>query len=258
MGDGGGAEGRDVAGGRRLAVRRVTGTGTPRGAVLLLHGGAENGMRRPSRLSGPSWRMRPFVRALAREAGGSGLVLAEARYRHRGWNGDRADAARDAEEALEELEAFSGGVPVVLVGHSMGGRAALRVAGHERVTGVVALAPWCPPGEPVAQLAGRRLVFAHARADRVTTPGESLRMAAAARAAGAEVCRYVLPGGDHTMLRYAAVWHCLTARASCALLGLAPPPPEASAAFALPATSREGLELEARPGAAARYGRSGP
>ncbi|WP_225848496.1 alpha/beta hydrolase [Streptomyces sp. HPF1205] len=248
-----------MAGGRRLVVRRVTGTGTPRGAVLLLHGGAEYGMRRPSRLSGPSWRMRPFVRALAREpdggglvpaeAGGGGLVLAEARYRHRGWNGERADAARDAEEALAELDTFSGGVPVVLVGHSMGGRAALRVAGHERVTGVVALAPWCPPGEPVAQLAGRRLVFAHARADRVTAPEESLRMAVAARAAGAGVCRYLLPGGDHTMLRYAAVWHSLTARAACALLGLAPLPAEAAAAFALPAASPGGLELRA-PGAA--------
>jgi pimeloyl-ACP methyl ester carboxylesterase len=224
-------------------VRRVTGKGTPRGAVLLLHGGAEHGLRRPSRLNGPSWRMRPFVRALAREAGADRLLLAEARYRHRGWNGERADAARDAEAALDELDTRAGGVPVVLVGHSMGGRAALRVAGHARVTGVVALAPWCPPGEPAAQLAGRRLVFAHAAADRVTAAEESLRMAAEARAAGAEVCRYVLPGGDHTMIRHAALWHALTARTACALLGLQPLAAEVSSAFALPAGSADGLGL---------------
>ncbi|WP_438949092.1 LLM class flavin-dependent oxidoreductase, partial [Streptomyces harbinensis] len=40
------------------------------------------------------------------------------------------------------LAARLGPVPVVLVGHSMGGRAALRAAGHPAVTGVVALAPW--------------------------------------------------------------------------------------------------------------------
>lgn len=228
---------------RRLVVRRLP--ERPRGAVLFLHGGAEHGLRRPSRLNGPAWRMRPFLRELARSAQGRHLLLAEARYRHRGWNGDRADAALDAEEALTQLVRQAGGAPVVLVGHSMGGRAALRVAGAEGVTGVVALAPWCPPGEPVGQLAGRRLVFVHAQADRITSPGESLRMAVEARAAGAEVCRYVLPGGDHAMLRNAAVWHALTARAVSGLLGLAPLPPGATSAFDLPADSPDGLALAA-------------
>ena len=43
-------------------------------------------------------------------------------------------------------------MPVVVLGHSMGGRTACRVADHDLVRGVVALAPWLPPGESVADL----------------------------------------------------------------------------------------------------------
>jgi dienelactone hydrolase len=130
----------------------------------------------------------------------------------------------------------------------MGGRAALRAAGDPDVTGVVALAPWCPPGDPVTQLAGTRLIVVHARADRTTSSAESLRMSAAARAAGAQVCRYELAGGDHAMLRHAALWHTLTTRTVCALLGLAELPPEVASAFALPPTVPDGLALPATAG----------
>jgi predicted esterase len=215
----------------------------PEGAVLLLHGGAEKSVRRPSRLNLPARRMRPFAGAVR----GPGLVVAEVRYRHRGWNGERADAALDAAEALAALRHRTGGLPTVLVGHSMGARAALRVAGEPGVAGVVALAAWCPPQEPVEQLADRRLLFVHATADRVTSPQESLRMAVRARAAGAQVCRFELPGGDHAMLRHAGLWHALTAEAARGLLGLGPLPPEAVSAFALPAQSADGLALRAVP-----------
>jgi dienelactone hydrolase len=227
----------------RLAVRRLP----PRAAagVLLLHGGPEQGLRSPSRLNLAGWRMRPFLRTLARTTEGHPVALAEVRYRHRGWNGDRADAAHDAAGAVAELSRLTGGAPIVLVGHSMGGRAALRAAVDPGVTGVVALAAWCPPGEPVAGLRGTRLVFAHARTDRVTPAAESLRMAVDARAAGALVCRYELPDGDHGMLRDAGLWHTLTTGTVCALLGLAALPPEAASAFALPPDSPDGLALAA-------------
>jgi dienelactone hydrolase len=61
-----------------------------------------------------------------------------------------------------------GEVPVVLVGHSMGGRTACHVADHSVVAGVVALAPWLPPGESVDALTGKDLHAAHGRRDRIT------------------------------------------------------------------------------------------
>jgi dienelactone hydrolase len=125
----------------------------------------------------------------------------------------------------------------------MGARAALRTAGTPGVAGVVALASWCPPGEPVAHLRGARLLFVHAGRDRITSPRESLRMAGEARAAGAQVARYEIPGGDHAMLRRAALWHLLTADAVGGLLGYRPLPPGAADAFALPAGSADRLTL---------------
>ncbi|WP_329180046.1 alpha/beta fold hydrolase [Streptomyces sp. NBC_01477] len=218
----------------------------PEWAVLVLHGGTAHGMRRPSWLNLPARRMGPFIRAMRDPR----IAFAEARYRHRGWNGERADTAKDAAEALAALRERTGGVPTVLVGHSLGARAALRIAAEPGVVGVVALAAWCPPEDPVAQLAGSRLVFAHATADRITSPRDSLLTAARAREAGARVCRYEVPGGDHAMLRHAGLWHTLATAAVHGLLGLRPLPPEAASAFALPARSTDGLALKAVPRAA--------
>ncbi|MFD7315759.1 alpha/beta fold hydrolase [Streptomyces sp. NPDC059883] len=207
----------------------------PRAAVLVLHGGREEGVAPPARLSLPGARMWPFTRAVLRATDGYDVVVGRVRYRCRGWNGSRADAARDTRRALDELEPLVGPVPVVLVGHSMGGRAALAAAGHELVTGVVGLAPWCPPDEPVAQLAGTRTVLLHGDRDRVTDPRGSVELAARARTAGAEACAVLLPGGDHAMLRRARVWHTLATHSVTALLGMEPFPGPVRHAFPEPA-----------------------
>ena len=117
----------------------------------------------------------------------------------------------DVELALADVAARYGPVPVVLVGHSMGGRAALRAAGHRTVAGVVALAPWLPGTEPVEQLAGRDLVVLHGTRDLTTSPRASARyVARASRVARRTVCRRV-PWSGHGMLLRARSWHRLTA-----------------------------------------------
>jgi dienelactone hydrolase len=180
--------------------------------------------------------MRPYLRAVVRatagDTAGQNLVIGSVRYRHRGWNGIRGDAARDAERALAELRLLAGPVPVVLVGHSMGGRAALRAAGDDLVAGVVGLAPWCPPGEPVEHLRGRRLVLLHGDRDRMTDPRGSWEFAVRARAAGAASCHLTVPGGDHAMLRRAALWHTRTAQSVWGLLGYGPLPEAVAEALA--------------------------
>lgn len=203
----------------------------PRAAVLLLHGGRADGLEPPPVWNPPGARMRPFARAIARATDGHDVVLGQVRYRHRGWNGTRADAGQDALRALDELAFLTGPVPVVLVGHSMGGRAALHAAGHPLVEAVVGLAPWCPEGEPVEHLAGKRVVLVHGDRDRVTNPRDSWHLADRARAAGAESCALRMPGGDHAMLRGARTWHTLAARLVTGLLRLGPLPSTVADSF---------------------------
>ncbi|THA27562.1 alpha/beta fold hydrolase [Streptomyces sp. RKND-216] len=205
---------------------------SPQAAVLVLHGGRADGLDAPPPWNLPGARMRPYLRAVARATEGRDVVVGAVRYRYRGWNGVRGDAARDAERALEELRALAGPVPVVLVGHSMGGRAALRAAAHDLVTGVVGLAPWCPPGEPVDHLRGRRLVLLHGNRDRMTDPRGSWELAVRARVAGAESCHLTVVGGDHAMLRRAVLWHTRTAESVRGLLGYGPLPDVVARALA--------------------------
>ncbi|MFE9333256.1 alpha/beta hydrolase [Streptomyces sp. NPDC006925] len=201
----------------------------PQAAVLVLHGGRADGLEAPPPWNLPGARMRPFVRMIGRATAGQGVVLGTVRYRHRGWNGDRQDAARDARQALAELVDRVGELPVVLLGHSMGGRAALRVAGHPSVRGVVGLAPWCPPGEPVAHLAGSHVALVHGDRDRTTDPRASEEFVRRARAGGAEARMIPVPGGDHAMLRRPGFWHRLTTRLVTGLLDPTARPPRAAA-----------------------------
>ena len=184
----------------------------PRAAVLVLHGGQETSQRpaRPWQLA--ALRMGPVIRAVTAALPHQDVLIAQVRYRLRGWNGDRADPAHDTLRALDALAELTGPVPTVLLGHSMGGRAALHAAGHPLVTGVVALAPWWPPGEPVRQTAGRHIVALHGERDHVTSPTETAACVRRAREAGATRAGLaVIAGGDHGMLRRHGLWHHTTA-----------------------------------------------
>jgi pimeloyl-ACP methyl ester carboxylesterase len=113
-------------------------------------------------------------------------------------------------------------VPVVLVGHSMGGRAALRVAGRATVRGVVALAPWLPGAEPVEQLAGRDLVVLHGTRDLTTSPRASADFAARAAPLARRTACVQVPWSGHGMLARATLWHRLTAAFVAAIVDDAP------------------------------------
>jgi dienelactone hydrolase len=181
----------------------------PRAAVLVLHGGkAESGDPvHAGQLT--VRRMQPFARDLA--ALGDDLAVAQLRYRIRGWNGSGDDALADVAYALAAVDTTYGGVPVVVVGHSMGGRAALRSAGHATVRGVVALAPWLPGTEPVEQLAGRDVVVLHGTRDLTTSSQSSARFVARATPfARRAVCLHV-PWSGHGMVLRASTWQRLTA-----------------------------------------------
>jgi dienelactone hydrolase len=137
----------------------------------------------------------------------------------------------DAQWALDQVRAEHGDVPVVLVGHSLGGRTALRMAGDPSVVAVAALAPWLPDGEPVEQLAGCTVMIAHGTLDTITSPRASLEYARYAREITTRICRVEVAKERHAMLWRYRLWQSLVAGFVLGALGDGPMPPAVAAAL---------------------------
>lgn len=191
--------------------------------VLLLHGGAPDSLHAVRAFDPAVLRMVPFGTSVVR-AGGGRIAVAKLRYAVRGWNGETASPIADARWALDRIAERFRAMPVGLVGHSMGGRVALRVADHRgvpegiaggvysrEVRSVAALAPWLPDGEPLPLLGERSLLLAHGTADRVTDPAKTAELADRLASAGADVELVNLPGARHAMLFPARPWHDMVA-----------------------------------------------
>jgi dienelactone hydrolase len=211
--------------------------GRTEAVVLVLHGGAERGTG-----GVPPWkpaylRMVPIARALHRAGRGDGVEVRLLRNRRYGWNAPAMDPLDDARWALERIRADHPGLPVVLVGHSMGARVALRVADDPAVRGVCALAPWTPRGEPVDAVAGRSVLIVHGTRDRMTSPAESHAFAERAEGVAARVARFEIANEGHAMLRRSSVWTRLTIAFTLEVLA-GDPADELRGAWAAPGPER--------------------
>ncbi len=200
------------------SVRVQRARGETIAVVLVLYGGKAESHEpsQPWHLS--RLRIRSFANKIHRRTRRDGVATWTLRYRLRGWNGAEASPVADARWALEEIRTRHGDVPVVLVGHSMGGRTALRVADDPAVTGIVALAPWLPEGEPRVRLGARRLLVIHGTLDRWTDPRASKAYVEAARAEGSPASWLAMTGHGHFMLRSRAKWKRLTSDFVCLCL----------------------------------------
>lgn len=184
------------------------------GVVLLLPGGEESSGRRPSPMMATA-SVRGLGRRLARAGREEGLAAHVVHYRYRGWNGTEAHLAQDAGWATEEVVRRYGDVPVCLAGVDMGARAALHAGGHAAVNSVLAIAPWLPeedvaaPPEPVKQLAGRRVLVVHGTNDARTDPELSFRLAARAKKANRDVCRFEVHSDGHALRQHRDEVHAL-------------------------------------------------
>ncbi len=183
--------------------------GETRAVALVLHGGRADSYDpvRGRHLS-PA-RMLPFARALNRQGGRHGLAVWTLRNRYRGWNGQDMSPVSDARWALSRISQDHPGVPVYLLGHSMGGLTALCVADDPQVEAVVALAPWLNRHTQVKPVADRRVLIIHGSNDRWTSPANSLDYARRADGVAASIDYVALTGAGHFMVRRAALWHAL-------------------------------------------------
>ncbi|MBS2963602.1 alpha/beta hydrolase [Actinocrinis puniceicyclus] len=216
----------DRPGGQQPRLKLLTRDERVTSVALLIHGGTAASRDPVPRGSLALARMRLFAPAILDAAAGHGAAVALLRNRYRGWNEPDGDPVADAGWALDEIGRRYGDVPVALVGHSMGGRAALRVAGHPAVRAVAALAPWLPEGEPIAQLSGRTVLVAHGERDGVTSPAASLAYVRRAYAATDRICFWQVGGARHAMLERPGLWHRLVRDFALGTLGIRALTPE--------------------------------
>lgn len=183
----------------------------PRAVVLVLHGGRSRSHRAVHAWQPAVWWMLPFANAVS-EAGGGDVAVAILRYAVRGWNGDEASPVADTSLALEQIAARYPGVPIGLLGHSMGGRVALHLAADDRVDALVALAPWVERTDVPEWHEGLHALVMHGTRDRVTSAKQSKVMADAMAALGADVTYLSMRGDTHSMLSHARLWQATAAR----------------------------------------------
>ncbi|GAA4005296.1 alpha/beta hydrolase [Allokutzneria multivorans] len=176
--------------------------------VVVLHGGKVRSREPVLRRNLSYRRMIPIARSLHRAGRDHGAAVWLVRFRERGWNEPELPAVADARWAIAEARRNHPGAAIVLVGHSMGGRTALRVADESGVRAVCALAPWIEPGEPVGHLvrSGREVLVVHGTADRWTSPAQSASYVERLRSLGVRAVHVALPGAGHFMLRRIADW----------------------------------------------------
>ncbi len=183
--------------------------------MLVLHGGArreERPMVSPTQLS--VLRMLPVAHRLAR-AGRGRLAVHRLLNTTRGWDSENTPVS-DVAWALEQVVARHGQLPVGLVGHSLGGRAAILAGHHDCVRSVVALNPWVYPTDD-NDLSGRRVLVVHGLADRIA-PAAHAAGVARRLAARTPVGFVEIPDGKHAMLRHGGRFERYAAEFTAAVL----------------------------------------
>jgi predicted esterase len=193
---------------------------TPEAVALVLHGGASRrGDARVSPAQLSVLRMVPIAGRTAR-AGRGRLAVFRLLNSARGWDAHQTPL-RDASWALDQIaERLGQRLPTCLIGHSLGGRAALLTSGAPEVRSAVALAPWVQPTDSPKHLGGRQILIVHGSDDRIAPPQRSVALAKAL-SRQAEVTYICVEGGKHAMLRRGALFDGLAAQfAVMTLLGI--------------------------------------
>ena len=196
----------------------------PRGVVLLLHGASRPGPTPAARWGPSALRMMPIAAATILTGLGRVTVLRLIRG-SRGWTSGSSSAVGDTRWALEQIRQRYPNVPVALVGHSMGARAALHVADDPAVTVVIGLAPWITRSEPARLTAGQRVILLHGLSDRTTSWRASSNLIDNAQGIATSATMVKYPAQGHILLGQGDAAGRLAAQAAVSVLTRGGTPP---------------------------------
>lgn len=188
-----------------------------RGIVLALHGGAPNSTTATPRLDPGYLRLVLAARAINARTGGH-LKVALLRNAVRGWNGAAGSPILDAEWALDRLTATYPGLPIGLLGHSLGGRQAFAVVTRPEVRSIVALAPWMADAYDAQDFLGKPTLVVHGNIDTITDADASEDLVCRIREAGGDA-RFESVSGSHPLLWRAGRVHSMSAKFLARTLG---------------------------------------
>jgi len=199
-------------------IRKTCPPVPPRGLIILLHGGAERSTQQVNALR-PAWQqVLRIQRAIAERTNDAGIAVWAVRHAVAGWNDNSdPDPVQDARKTISAVRLAFGDLPIVLTGHSMGGRTAVRAADDPSVVGVVGLAPWLPDQESVQPLAGKHLRVAHARLDWISPVSEMQPFLNRAKSVTASYQVHDLGHDIHSMV-FGSRWHEFTLTQTLELL----------------------------------------
>ncbi|WP_132991920.1 alpha/beta hydrolase [Gordonia zhaorongruii] len=174
--------------------------------VLVLPGGTDFSYRPFSPFQPSALRMYPFTASIAARFGPR-VRVHQTGYRVRGWNGGQASPMPYARHALTRLTRDHPDIPVAIVGHSMGGRIAALLGADERVTDILALAPWWQFADWRRIHDDARVLAVHGDADRVTRSRRTEKGIRELVERGVDATYIRVPGGAHPMLDHLGLWH---------------------------------------------------
>lgn len=182
-----------------------------RALALILHGGRSVTQQPRRHLDVSYLRMLPFAPAVWRASRGR-IAPVLVHNRHGGWIASSGSGVEQVRELVRRLSEEHDR-PVVLLGHSSGGWAALRAGGEDDVIGSAALAPWVGEREPVHHLQDKVVRVIHGEADTVCSPQRARELVERLQAQGGDATYREVPGGGHALLDRPWRWHQLAARA---------------------------------------------
>ncbi len=181
-----------------------------RGIVLALHGGAPNSTTATPRFDPGYLRLVLAARAITGRTGGH-LKVALLRNAVRGWNGAAGSPILDAEWALDRITATYPGLPIGLLGHSLGGRLAFAMVTRPEVRSVVALAPWMADAYDGHDFLGKPTLVMHGNIDTITDADASEDLVRRIREVGGEA-RFESVPGSHPLMWHAGRVHSMSAK----------------------------------------------